>query len=74
MNEERSGKCLRQVEHIKNGQEPVLVETSNVYDFVSFLNRNFFPKLEQMWVKIHLKQPTTPKVVFTKYFGAGQAH
>ena len=37
-----------------------------------FLNWIFFPKLEQMWVKIHLKQPKTPKsgtFVFTKYFG-----
>jgi hypothetical protein len=38
----------------------------------NFLNWNFFPKLEKMWVKIHLKQPKTPKsgtFVFTKYFG-----
>ena len=37
-----------------------------------FLNWNLFPKLEQMRVKIHLKQPKTPKsdtFVFTKYFG-----
>ena len=28
------------------------------------LNRNFSPKLEQMEVKIHLKQPKTPKSGF----------
>ena len=33
-----------------------------------FLNRNFSPKLEQMWVTIHLKQPNTPKSGFHEIF------
>ena len=33
-----------------------------------FLNRISSPKLEQMWVKIHLKQPKTPKSGFHEIF------
>jgi hypothetical protein len=33
-----------------------------------FLNRNYSPNLEQMWVKIHLKQPKTPKSGFHEIF------
>jgi hypothetical protein len=33
-----------------------------------FLNRIFSPKLEQMWVKIHIKQPKTPKSGFHELF------
>jgi hypothetical protein len=33
-----------------------------------FSNRNFSPKLEQMWEKIHLKWPKTPKSGFHEIF------
>ena len=33
-----------------------------------FLNQNFSPKLEQIRVKIHLKQPKTPKSSFHEIF------
>jgi hypothetical protein len=34
-----------------------------------FLNRNFSPKLEQMWVKLIWNRQKHRKAVFTKYFG-----
>jgi hypothetical protein len=37
-----------------------------------FLNWNFSPKLEQMWVKIHLKQPKTPKSGIHEIFGGNR--
>jgi len=33
-----------------------------------FLNRIFSPKLEQIWVKMHLEQPKTPKSGFHEIF------
>jgi hypothetical protein len=33
-----------------------------------FINRILSPKLEQMWVKIYLKQPKTPKSGFHEIF------